>query len=320
MRKLTATRRGYNSLKPPAIRTIYRPLTAPYRPITAWRDAVDVGNHATTDRSVRRDHGERLGAEAWMLTACELQSGRAIIEGGTLVRRFTRPSGATVIAGIALFVSLGGGAYAAASGSVTHSQLAPNSVWHANIGNGSVQANNLSADLRKRLPPLARRYGVANVLVSHGGGAPAVLATYSGALESPIVTTIGGAVSFTCTQAQGPCKVSIAAAVLAPRTDTLGVHATVLITRQVTGSQPDMFCEYAQDADNSHMPATVRQVLMSTTAASITTPLPMGVGGSLDCNAGQPYSPSVTDIWVPGGTTPTSPSYYTVETTFQFLT
>jgi hypothetical protein len=85
------------------------------------------------------------------------------------------------------------------------------------------------------------------------------------------------------------------------------------------GHQPDTFCEYAQDADNSHTPATVPLVPMSTTAASITTPLPMGIGGSLDCGAGQPYTPSVNDIWVPGGTTPTSPSYYNVETTFQFV-
>ena len=42
--------------------------------------------------------------------------------------RFTRPSGATVIAWVALFVSLGGGAYAASAGSVGHDQLKSNSV------------------------------------------------------------------------------------------------------------------------------------------------------------------------------------------------
>jgi hypothetical protein len=275
------------------------------------------------------------------------------------MKRFNRPSGAVVIAGVALFVSLGGGAYAAVAGSVTHSQLASNSVWHANIGNGSVQVNNLgngsvghknlqansvwhanignhsvqnsnlasgsvqqnnlSADIQAELSKPAPQYGVANVLVSQGAAAPVVWATYSGALGSPVGTTVGGAVRFTCTQAQGPCKVSIAAAVLSGSTGTAHVHASVLITRDVTGSQPDTFCEYAQDADNSHTPATVSLVPMSTTAASIKTPLSMGVGGSLDCKAGQPYSPSVTDIWVPGGTASGGPSYYNVETTFQFV-
>lgn len=60
------------------------------------------------------------------------------------MKKFTRPSGATVIAWVALFVSIGGGAYAAAAGSVGHNQLAPNSVWHNNIGKGSVKTNNLA--------------------------------------------------------------------------------------------------------------------------------------------------------------------------------
>jgi hypothetical protein len=60
------------------------------------------------------------------------------------VKTFRRPTGATVIAVVALFISVGGGAYAAAAGLVSHNQLAPNSVWHNNIGKGSVKPNNLS--------------------------------------------------------------------------------------------------------------------------------------------------------------------------------
>jgi hypothetical protein len=59
------------------------------------------------------------------------------------MKKFTRPSGTTAIAWVALFVSLGGGAYAAAAGSVGHDQLASNSVWHNNIGTGSVKNENL---------------------------------------------------------------------------------------------------------------------------------------------------------------------------------
>jgi hypothetical protein len=282
-----------------------------------------------------------------------------------MVKKFTTPSGPTVIAGVALFVSLGGGAYAAASGSVGHDQLASNSVWHNNIGNGSVkinnlangsvghkrletnsvwhdnigngsvQKNNLSADILDELSkqgppgptgppgppggPAASEYGVANVLVSRGGAAPTVWATYSGPLGSPVPTSISGVTRFSCTQAQGPCKVSIAAAVLSNSTGTAHVHATVLINREASTGQPNMFCEYANDTDNSGTPATVSLVPMTTPAASITQPLSMGIGGTLDCNAGQPYSPSVTNIWVPGGpSTGNKTSYYNVETTFDF--
>jgi hypothetical protein len=68
--------------------------------------------------------------------------------------RLRRPSGALVVACVALFVALGGGAYAAtqiAPGSITHADLASNSVWHADIGKGSVQTGNLSKDLQTAL-------------------------------------------------------------------------------------------------------------------------------------------------------------------------
>jgi hypothetical protein len=63
-----------------------------------------------------------------------------------------RVSPAMVVAIVALIVSLTGGAFAAVgittrdivNGAVTNSKLARNSVWHANIGTGSVRANNLA--------------------------------------------------------------------------------------------------------------------------------------------------------------------------------
>ena len=57
------------------------------------------------------------------------------------MKRF-KPSAGLVIAVIAMFVALGSGAYAA-TGLITHDQLAPNSVQHNNLGNGSVHTNNL---------------------------------------------------------------------------------------------------------------------------------------------------------------------------------
>lgn len=165
--------------------------------------------------------------------------------------------------------------------------------------------------------PAASEYGVANVLVSRGGGHPTVWATYSTALGSPVGTTTGGAFRFSCSEAQAPCKVSIAAAVLSNSSGSAHVHAKVLISREAQTAQPNIFCEYADNADNSGAPAAVSLVPMSTHASAVNTLLSMGIGGSLDCKAGQPYTPSVKEIWVPGET-PNKTSYYNVSSTFQF--
>jgi hypothetical protein len=62
-----------------------------------------------------------------------------------------RPSVSLVVALVALFVALGGGAYAATTTLMGHSQLAPNSVWHNNIGKGSVHMDNLTSSLKAQL-------------------------------------------------------------------------------------------------------------------------------------------------------------------------
>lgn len=69
--------------------------------------------------------------------------------------RLRRPSGAFVVACVALFVALSGGAYAATTiipnGSVNHAQLASNAVWHNNLAKGSVRMDNLSSSLQQQL-------------------------------------------------------------------------------------------------------------------------------------------------------------------------
>jgi hypothetical protein len=71
------------------------------------------------------------------------------------VLRFRRPSPALVVAFTALFVALGGGAYAAATsiqnGSVTHPKLAQAAVWHDNIKDGAVHNDSLSPGVQKQL-------------------------------------------------------------------------------------------------------------------------------------------------------------------------
>jgi hypothetical protein len=69
--------------------------------------------------------------------------------------RFRWPSPALVVAGTALFLALGGGAYAAATsipdGSVTHSKLANNSVWNNNIKKGAVHMDTLSQGVQNKI-------------------------------------------------------------------------------------------------------------------------------------------------------------------------
>ena len=62
-----------------------------------------------------------------------------------------RPSVSLVVALVALFVALGGGAYAATTTLMGHNQLAPNSVWHNNIGKRSVHMDNLTSSLKAEL-------------------------------------------------------------------------------------------------------------------------------------------------------------------------
>lgn len=68
---------------------------------------------------------------------------------------FRRPSPAFAIACTALFLALGGGAYAAATaipnGSVNHAALADNAVWHNNIKGGAVHMDSLSPFVQGQL-------------------------------------------------------------------------------------------------------------------------------------------------------------------------
>ena len=57
---------------------------------------------------------------------------------------------------------------------------------------------------------------------------------------------------------------------------------------------------------------------MDTHVTSIDTPLAMGIGGTLDCDSDQPFSPTVKQIWVPNASTGGT-AFYDVWTTFTFL-
>lgn len=163
----------------------------------------------------------------------------------------------------------------------------------------------------------AAEYAVGNVLVSRGGAAPVVWATFSATLGSPLGTTAGGQVRFSCSAAQAPCKVSIAAAVLSHRSGSAHVFPRLLIQKEDGPGAPQTFCEYANGADNNGALDRISRVPMGTHAASINKPLAMGIGGTLDCDSHQPFSPTVKDIWVPNAS-PGGTAFYDVWATLTF--
>jgi hypothetical protein len=154
-------------------------------------------------------------------------------------------------------------------------------------------------------------YGVANVRVDRGSGA-SIWATYSTTIGSPVGDTTGGTFRFTCSANAAPCKVSASAAVLSSATGGAHVYPRILIQTESLGGGPQTYCEYADGADNSNDADSINRVATSTSPSTFPA-LDLGIGGSLDCNAGQAYPSNgvVQEIWVPAG-------YYDVFSTFDF--
>jgi Collagen triple helix repeat (20 copies) len=159
-------------------------------------------------------------------------------------------------------------------------------------------------------------FGVASVFVDRGSG-PSRWALLSLPLGSPGAGTTSGQFRFSCANTAG-CKVSIGAAVISASrpSGTLGFYPRVTIHKEATGGNPMTFCEYADGPF-----ARVDRVGTLTAALDkMRTALDMGIGGSLDCGADQPFEGSnVTEISVPHGTSgPTDPAFYDVWITVGF--
>lgn len=145
---------------------------------------------------------------------------------------------------------------------------------------------------------------------------------YSATLGSPAGTTTGGTFRFTCTPTQAPCKVSYGAAVISDDTGNTAIYPRILIHKEApttSGPTPIVYCEYADGANNGGGSATISRVAnLGAAVTAMETALDMGVGGSLDCGAGQTDGDGVvTEIWVPAASSVDN-AYYDVTTTFQF--
>ena len=169
--------------------------------------------------------------------------------------------------------------------------------------------------------PAATESGVATVFVDRGSG-PARWGSYSTLIAPNGGSTTAGQFRFSCSAAQAPCKVSLGAAVISSQTGTANFFPRITI-HKVDGAAaapaPLTFCENADGANNNlGFDQVARVATLAEALVAMQTPLTMGIGGSLDCGAGQPYTPSVTEIWVPAGSNGTAPAQYDVWVSLAF--
>jgi hypothetical protein len=159
---------------------------------------------------------------------------------------------------------------------------------------------------------------VVTVFVDRGNG-PTRWALYSAPLGSPAGTTTGGDFRFTCTPVQETCKVSFGAAVISNQSGNEAIYPRLLIHKQA--DLPDAsitFCEFADGANNNAGIDLIPRVpTLAAAVQAMQTPLTMGIGSSLDCGSDQPYTPEVTDIWVPAASASDS-NFFDVAATFAF--
>ena len=250
-----------------------------------------------------------------------------------------RVSPALVVACIALFAALAGGATAATVKLVTS----------AHIKDGSIGAVDLSKAAKSALRgqpgpagpqglqgvpgaqgqpgqpgPAGRKgekgdkgdngedapkpeYGVAAVSVTRGA-TTSTWARYSTPLGSPVGDTTGGVFRFTCNAAQAPCKVALSAAALSDApAGAYKVYPRVLVQRAGdpdAGSASQLYCEYG---DGQLASLTAQALTTSPTFSAV----PVHIGGSADCGLESPAG-NVNEIVVPKG-------YYDVISTFAFV-
>lgn len=150
-------------------------------------------------------------------------------------------------------------------------------------------------------------YGIGLVNVSRGGGTADTWARASTAIGSPVGDNASNTFRMTCSAAKAPCVISAQAWAT---TENVKVYPRLLISKSnIDTGAPVGMCEYADGADNDGGKADAQDTV-STVGAN---PLPLGIGGSLDCGSDQvrPDNGVVHEIKVPAG-------YYDIAATFVF--
>jgi hypothetical protein len=147
------------------------------------------------------------------------------------------------------------------------------------------------------------QYGVAQILVSRGGADATVWDKLSTPLGGPVGDKATGTFRFTCSAAKAPCFLSVNAYAT---TDGYSVYPRVLINKSdINTGAPLGQCEYADGTTNDGGTVTL---------AGDSTPVPLAIGGSLDCGSDQAYPTGgvVDEIKVPAG-------YYDVYSEITFV-
>lgn len=148
-------------------------------------------------------------------------------------------------------------------------------------------------------------YGIALVDVSRGGATATTWGSYSTTIGSPVGDTASGVFRMSCSAAKAPCVISVQAY---STTSGVTVYPRLDISRQDTNGVPTGNCEYADGVDNNNSASPE----LSHDAANPSV-IKLGIGGTLDCGAGQAYPTDgiATSISVPAG-------FYDVDATFVF--
>lgn len=153
----------------------------------------------------------------------------------------------------------------------------------------------------------AATYGIGLVNIARGGTAATTWAKVSTPLGGPIGDTAGQSFRMTCSAAKAPCDISAQAYATA---DGVKVYPRLLIQKSsIDTGAPIGLCEYADGPDNSGGTQAV---------GTSPTSLQLGVGGSLDCGAGQTATAGPDGLIVNKISTPAG--YYDIEFSVMFST
>jgi hypothetical protein len=171
-------------------------------------------------------------------------------------------------------------------------------------------------------PPANAEFGVATVFVQRAPNTtPSRFASFSVQLGTPGGVTTSGSFRFSCSATQAPCRISIGAAVISTRTGTVLFFPRLLIHKEDGPGAPITFCEYADGTNNNLGVEQIQRVsTLDDAVTAMRTPISMGIGGTLDCGAGQTSATgSVKEILVPPSTAGGS-AFYDVEVTLAYGT